>query len=257
MEIKMNKINRIKHLVLIILTILVFTQKVYSQENADTIISTRTPEVNLLDSIVRAENAVQIDSLIGANSALKELLRESQKEIETKNREVTDLKRKIEDLQSITIKRLESSNDTLQRRLISMASNFLYIPYEEYSIEEIAIPAFLSTKGTPAYTRYQNRLPLLQNYKSDIESLINSLSQMEKDLAIGLTAMRNQKANEHLNNLQVSSIYQRYTSYDDWENTYLGGQIQKICELLKFPTEQTSSKLKTIRTNLEGLLNNN
>lgn len=255
MEIKMN---RIKPLGLIIVIILTFSQKVYSQENVDTIIITKISEVDLPDSIVRvlAENTAQIDSLTRANSALKGLLRESQQETEAKNREVTNLKRKIEELQSITINRLEASNDTLQRRLISIASNFLYIPYEEYSIEEIAIPAFLSTKGTPAYTRYQNRLPLLQNYKSDVVSLVNSLSQMEKDLAIGLTPMRNQKANEHLNNLQVSSIYQRYTTYDDWENTYLGRQLRSIVRLLKSPTEQTSSKLKTIRTNLEGLLKN-
>lgn len=242
-----------------ILAIFSFIPEVYSQESADIIIDPQSQDVNIPNSIVRllAENTTQIDSLSRANSALKGLLRESQQEIESKNREITNLKRKIEDLQSITIKRLEASNDTLQRRLISMASNFLYIPYDEYSIEEIAIPAFLSTKDTPAYTRFQNRLPLLQNYKSDVANLVNSLSQMEKDLEIGLTAMRNQKANEHLNNLQVSSLYQRYTSYDDWENTYLGEQLKSIFGLLKSPTDQTSSKLKTIRTNLEGLLKNN
>ena len=256
MEIDMN---RIKPLVLMILAIFSFIPEVYSQESADIIIDPQSQDVNIPNSIVRllAENTTQIDSLSRANSALKGLLRESQQEIESKNREITNLKRKIEDLQSITIKRLEASNDTLQRRLISMASNFLYIPYDEYSIEEIAIPAFLSTKDTPAYTRFQNRLPLLQNYKSDVANLVNSLSQMEKDLEIGLTAMRNQKANEHLNNLQVSSLYQRYTSYDDWENTYLGEQLKSIFGLLKSPTDQTSSKLKTIRTNLEGLLKNN
>ena len=256
MEINMN---RIKSLGVIILIIFAFTSKVHSQESADIAVSTQAHEVNLPDSIVRllAENVTQIDSLMKANSALKGLLRESQQETEAQNREITNLKRKIDDLHSITIKRLEASNDTLQRRLISMASNFLYIPYDEYSIEEIAIPAFLSTKDTPAYTRFQNRLPLLQNYKSDVISLVNSLSQMEKDLEIGLTAMRNQKANEHLKNLQVSSLYQRYTSYDDWENTYLGEQLKSILGLLKSPTVQTSSKLKTIRTNLEGLLKNN
>ncbi len=246
-----------KPLAILILTILAFSQKIYSQENADTISNSKGLEANLPDGIVKllAENSAQIDSLIGANSALKGLLRESQQEIEVKDREITNLNIKIDDLQNTTIKRLEASNDTLQRRLISMASNFLYIPYDEYSIEEIAIPAFLSTKGTSAYTRYQNRLPLLQNYKSDIASLVESLTQIEKDLEWGI--VRNQKANEHLNNLKISPLYQRYSSYDDWENTYLGGQIQIICGLLKSPVEQTSSKLKNIRTNLERLLNNN
>lgn len=254
-----SKMNRIKSLILIMLTVLICPQKSYTQESADSTVRTLSPEVNLPDSVLRllAENVIQIDSLTGANSALKGLLREAQQESEVKTREITSLKRKIDDLQNITIRRLEASNDTLQRRLISMASNFLYIPYDEYSIEEIAIPAFLSTNGTSAYVRYQNRLPLLQNYKSDVSSLVKTISQIEKDLEIGLTAMRNQKANEHLNNIQTSPIYQRYTSYDDWENTYLGGQLQSICGLLKSPTEQTASKLKTIRTNLEKLLNNN
>ena len=253
------KINKIRPLLLIIMCLLTFSQKVYSQESTDTLISTKASDVQLADSIERllTKNTAQIDSLIRVNSALKGLLRESQQEADSKNQEITTLKREIENLKSITIRRLEASNDTLQRRLISMASNLLYIPYDEYSIEEIAIPAFLSTKGTPAYTRYQNRLPLLQNYKSDVASLVNSLSQMEKDLEIGLTALRNQKANEHFNNLQGSSIYLRYTSYDDWENTYLGGQLHSILELLKSPTQQTSSKLKTIRTHLESLLKNN
>lgn len=244
-------------LILVILTILAFSQKLYAQESVGSTVRATPPKVNLPDRVARllVENTVQIDSLIGANSVLKGLLREAQQETEAKNREITNLKRKIDDLQSITIKRLEASNDTLQRRLISMASNFLYIPYDKYSIEEIAIPAFLSTKGTPAYTRYQNRLPLLQNYKSDIKSIVETLSQIEKDLEWGI--VRNQKANEHLNNIQTSTMYQRYASYDDWENTYLGGQLQSICILLKSPTGQTSSKLKTIRTNLEKLLNNN
>ena len=247
--------NKIKSLVFIILTILTFSQKVYSQENTDTIISTKSPEVNLPDSFARLSD--RIDSLISVNSVLKGLLRESQQEIEAKNREITNLKHTIDELQNITIKRLEASNDTLQRHLISMASNFLYIPYDEYSIEEIAIPAFLSTKGTSAYTRYKNRLPLLQNYKADIANLVNSLSQIEKDLGIGLTEYRNKKAREHLNNMRTAPMYQRYTSYDDWENTYLGEQIRMIVTLLKSPSEDTSSKLETIRTNLEGLLNNN
>lgn len=254
-----SKMNRIKSLILIMLTVLICPQKSYTQESVDSTVRTLSPEVNLPDSVVRllAENVIQIDSLTGANSALKGLIREAQQESEVKTREITSLRRKIDDLQNITIRRLEASNDTLQRRLISMASNFLYIPYDEYSIEEIAIPAFLSTNGTSAYMRYQNRLPLLQNYKSDVSSLVKTIFQMEKDLEIGLTAMRNQKANEHLNNIQTSPIYQRYTSYDDWENTYLGGQLQSICGLLKSPTEQTASKLKTIRANLEKLLNNN
>ncbi len=247
-----------KYVVLIVLFSSTLAFRAWSQDNTDTTSVKQANIVSLPDSIeaLLNNNKATIDSLVNANNALKGSLIDSQKETESKNRDISNLQHKIDELQNITIKRLEASNDTLQRRLISMASNFLYIPYDEYSIQEIAIPAFLSTKGTPAYARYQNRLPLLQNYKSDIESLVNSLSQMEKDMEVGLTEYRNKKATEHLNNLQATPLYQRYTSYDDWENTYLGEQIRMVYTMLKSPSVDTSSKLKKIRTNLEGLLNN-
>lgn len=252
------KIDKLKFGILIVLFSSVLTFRAWCQENTDTISGQQSNIVCLPDSVeaLLNSNLVRIDSLTKANAVLKGLLRESQKETESKIRDISNLQHKIDELQNITIKRLEASNDTLQRRLISMASNFLYIPYDEYSIQEIALPAFLSTKGTSAFARYQNRLPLLQNYKSDIESLVISLSQMEKDLGVGLTEYRNKKASEHLNDLQATPLYQRYTSYDDWENTYLGERIRMVYTMLKSPSEDTSSKLKKIRINLEGLLNN-
>lgn len=252
------KIDKLKFGILIVLFSSALALRAWGQENTDTISVQQSNIVCLTDSVeaLLNSNLVRIDSLTNANTVLKGLLIESQKETESKIRDISNLQHKIDELQNITIKRLEASNDTLQRRLISMASNFLYIPYDEYSIQEIALPAFLSTKGTSAFARYQNRLPLLQNYKSDIESLVISLSQMEKDLGVGLTEYRNKKASEHLNDLQATPLYQRYTSYDDWENTYLGERIRMVYTMLKSPSEDTSSKIKKIRINLEGLLNN-
>ena len=244
-----------------ILLILVsaFPFKALCEENSDSLSHKNTQEITLPDSITSLlkDNALKIDSLTNENTALKGLLKGAQRETEMRERDITNLQRKIDDLQNITIKRLEASNDTLQRRLISMASNFLYIPYDEYSIEEIALPAFLSTKGTSAYNQYQNRLPLLQNYKEDISALIAFLTKAEKDLAIGLTKLREDKAKEHLSNIHSLSLYLRYSTYDDWKNTYLGTQICTIQKYLQTPTEGTSAQLKTARTKLESLLNSN
>jgi hypothetical protein len=137
-----------------------------------------------------------------------------------------------------------------------MASNFLYIPYEAYSIDEIAIPAFKATNGSKAYSKYQNRLPLLINYKTDVQSLIEYLAKAEKDLSIGLTKLRNDKAVEHLNILEALPLYTRYSTYNDWKNTYLGTQIIEIQKQLKTPSEKTSTQLKNIRVKLENLLMN-
>jgi len=244
---------------LILITLYVLSFNVFSQENEDANSFSLDQNIGISDSIVLklADSDATIDSLINENRVIKGLLKETQNEIEQKDRDIANLQRKITDLQNISIKQLEASNDTLQRRLISMASNFLYIPYDEYSIYEIAIPAFVSTKGTPAYSKYSNRLPLLQNYKDDVSSLIDFLSRTEKDLAIGLTKMVENKAIEHLSNLTSMPLYLRYSSYDDWKNTYLGIQICLIQEHLKTPTKTTSAQLKSIRTKLEGLLNTN
>ncbi len=248
-----------EYLSIILILLSAFPFKVLSEENSDSISIRHTQEIILPDSIIclLKNNALELDSLTNENTALKGLLKGAQKETEMRERDIATLQRKIDDLQNISIKRLEASNDTLQRRLISMASNFIYIPYDEYSIDEIALPAFLSTKGTPAYIKYQNRLPLLQNYRGDISALISFLTQAEKDLSIGLTRLRENKAKEHLSNIQTMPLYLRYSSYDDWKNTYLGTQICTIQKYLQTPTEGTAAQLKTIRTKLERLLNSN
>lgn len=251
--------DKIRNVILVVLISSTLAFRAWSQENTDTTSVHQSTTESLPDNIevLLLNNTAIIDSLTNANTALKGLLRDAQRETESKDLNISELQNKIDVLQNITIKRLEASNDTLQRRLISMASNFLYIPYDEYSIEEIAIPAFISTKGTPAYSKYQNRLPLLQNYKEDITQIIQFLIQMEKDLIIQLTAMRNQKAIEHQDKLSNSIVYQRYISYDDWKNTYLGNQIHLILNILKSPSSETPNELKNIRLKLEQLLNNN
>lgn len=242
---------------LILLTSLSFNA--FSQERADTTSIMQNQAITIPDSILNklVYHSELIDSLSNVNSVLKGLLKEYQQENEFKKREIANLQRSIRDLKEVNIKRLEASNDTLQRRLISMASNFLYISYDEYSIEEIAIPAFSSTKGTIAYTQYQNRLPLLKNYKQDIVSLINFLGQASKDLSIPLTAMRETKARENLSNLSSLPLYIRYSQYDDWKNTYLGIQICMIEKCLNNPTENTSKQLDNYKKGLESLINNN
>lgn len=248
-----------RYLSILLILLSAFPFKALSEVNTDSLSHKNTQEITLPDSItsLSKDNALTIDSLTNENTALKGLLKGAQRETEMRERDITNLQRKIDDLQNIKIKSLEASNDTLQRRFVSIASNFLYIPYDSYCIEDIALPAFTSIKGTLAYDKYQNRLVLLQNYKDDISSLIAFLSQAEKDLSIPLAAMREKKASEHRDNLNSLPVSVRYNAYDDWENTYLGTQICTIQKYLQTPTEGTSAQLKSVRTKLESLLNSN
>lgn len=226
---------------------------------SDTISVGEQKLVALPDSIlpILTSNARLIDSLENQNSALKALLKDSQKETDNKQTEISILKDKITEMEETRIKRIEASNDSLQRWLVTVASNFLYIPYEEYNIEKIAVPAFMATKGTPAYNRSVDKLTLLQNYKNDMSSLIDFLRSSEDEYAwcVG-EKMRSDKANEQLGKLSLLPMYSRYSTYADWKNTFLGKEIVWIKKLLEYPTKETPEQLSSIRKRLEKILNN-
>lgn len=248
---------KLKILLLIILA--VASTRVFAKDVVDSISIGDEKNLSLPDSIINQlqANLLLIDSLTNQNKTLKSLLKESQKETERVEAELSDMKNLCSDLENIKIKNLEASNDTLQRWLVTVASNFLYIPYEDYSIQKVALPAFLATKGTAAYSRCENRLPLLQNYKADIISIIDFLrnSKAEYEFCVG-DNMREGKAMDQLKKLSSLSLYIRYSSYNDWQNTYLGNEILSVQKVLQNPTIETPEKLDKIRNKLEKLLEN-
>lgn len=216
------------------------------------------------------ENISLIDSLKKANFELTEELKKAQSDIERQKQEIANNKYWENDRQNRhreEMRLLEAKNDTLQRHLINVASNFMYIPYEEYSIYKIAIPSFLALKGTQRYDKYRNRLAILQNYKEDIHSLIDFISLSTKGLTEypKFPPLKADKAKEFLDALHNLPLYARYTDYDDWGNTYLGSQIQLVEKSLEkilkeytdlTITDLTINELNTIQSKLEDILTN-
>ena len=196
----------------------------------------------------------------------KDLLKEAEKDA---NKQAEESKSKIEDLES-KIKRLEKQKKTLNdsikklneeinsvksvsnRKLISMASNFIYIPYEDYSINKIAIPAFESAMGSKEYDEYKGRLPLLEKYKEDIDSIRIFLGGL-KETFFTKSFSRNTECSNTLKKLKDSEVYKRYQTYPDWKATYLGGKIVKIEAILNRPSAQTYSELMKVKKELEDL----
>lgn len=121
------------------------------------------------------------------------------------------------------------SQEISNKKLVNIASNFLYIPYEAYSIEKIAIPAFKAVTDEQLLHTYQIRLVLLENYQQDIRDLLTFISDIEKELG-------NRFAKD-LKDLEQRYIktdyYLRYNQYDDWKNTYLGKKINYIDAKMK------------------------
>ena len=121
------------------------------------------------------------------------------------------------------------SQEISNKKLVNIASNFLYIPYEAYSIEKIAIPAFKAVTDEQLLHTHRIKLALLENYQQDIRDLLTFISDIEKELG-------NRFAKD-LKDLEQRYIktdyYLRYNQYDDWKNTYLGKKINYIDAKMK------------------------
>lgn len=122
--------------------------------------------------------------------------------------------------------------DRYLKKLISIASNFLYLPYEKYSINDVAIPAFETAKGTEYYDKYQIRLTLLKNYRSDIDAISKFLSthqneakKNEYDLSYWASSLRSE-----FNSLPTVQSYRQYG--EGWDETFLGKIIYGIQDQL-------------------------
>ena len=130
------------------------------------------------------------------------------------------------------LKEKDEQIDKYLRKLISIASNFLFIPYEKYSIDDVAIPAFETAKGTEYYTKYNIRLTLLKNYKADTDALIKFLTAHQNearnhtyDLSSWASSLRSE-----FSSMQLVRSYREYG--EGWDETYLGKVIYSILDTL-------------------------
>lgn len=179
-------------------------------------------------------------------------------EIAEKNKEIAQLY-EILDRQTENhnkeIAQLNAEKDELYKKLSNVAVNFLYIPYEQFSIDEIAIPAFEALKGSKYYDKYFLRLELLRSYADDIKALcafLDNLDYLGYDIAFGNSLK--EEAKEEITKLENTPTYKAYIQYEDWGNTYLGMQITAIKKDLVNITPDSKGKFRTRREQLSSLL---
>jgi len=106
--------------------------------------------------------------------------------------------------------------------LISVASNFLYIPYEAYSIDSIAIRSFETISDKSLQQKYSIRYSLLKSYKDDIISFISFLSKQQESIN---NNPFNKDAKDAIAALHNLPLYIAYHRYEDWMATFLGRKI--------------------------------
>lgn len=142
-------------------------------------------------------------------------------------------------------KDLLSAQEKADKCLLNTASNFLYIPYEDYSVQEIAIPAFEAVSNQELKNKYEIKLYLLKSYQTDIKSLLEFISAVEKELDNPFA----KNAKDLVIQLRNSQFSVTYRKYDDWSNTFLGKRIISIENQLK------AYDGKTHKLNLEAIKN--
>lgn len=224
-----------------------------------------TSTIGTDENILMYDTAI-VDSLRSVINSLSIDLQRHRDLLDVREREIDNLKKEIEDLKQIDVRQkdqinnLKDQNDGFKKELVSMASNFLYIPYEEYSIDSVAIPAYLAVKGTPVFETYKIRYELLTNYRNDLTQLIRFLGNAHSELtnSILITSMKEDKAKELLTKLQSDSVHIRYSQYQYWKETYLGKKIVEIEQELQLTSTKSIDKcvenLENIRARLETLI---
>ena len=209
----------------------------------------------LPDSIIEKLNSdkAKIDALNG-------IITDNAGKISTLEKEKTELEKQLKNAKAQNDRALKASRDSiyaLQKALVIMASNFLYVPYDKYAIEKIAVPAYEKSKGTPLYEKNIIRLQCLQEYSNDILSLVNFMSQLKKTMFVGMDGALT-KAKQQIPNLEALEVYKRYDSYrKKYQNdtgTFLWKKMSLIRSILNRTDPEAYSDFEKIQAELKGLL---
>lgn len=204
------------------------------------------------DSIAQAQGEPEIEAEVRLSiSGYNRLLEEKDKAIEEKDKAIENYNNLLRDynalvkkdsIQSSELKELNSkyprlkdeydallkTQENADKRLYNTASNSLYLPYEAFSVEKIAIPAFEAIYSPDLKAQYNNKYLLLKSYQTDIREIVNFLSECEKELNEPFV----KNANQQLAKFKTYSFYDNYINKNEG-NTYLYPKIKLIEDHLK------------------------
>mgnify|MGYP000761575196 FL=1 len=210
--------------------LMIISLPVFSQTGNDTILSiSKTTPIQVSISIddlnaLKTENDSLKSQLSIVNEKYQKLVVTSEKD----KSKLSKLEIDLNHLKSDTT-RLYVAQREADKRLVNIASNFLYIPYEAYSIEKIAIPAFKAIVNDRLRHEHHIKYELLCNYRKDIESILSFIEFACNELQKPFV----KDANEFLLQFHNQPFYQSYQNYPEWSDTYLGGKISLIDKQLK------------------------
>lgn len=212
----------------LIAILFVFPIVVNAQNEQDSVKISEQTEQSEVKTILNAPVALEQNKAEDHNSykELKEQYDALRRKYQTASENITKLGQDTASLQreiSAYKKKLNSSD----KALVSAASNFLYIPYEAYGVEKIALRAFNAINDENLRQKHEIQYELLKNYQTDIRALLSFLQNAKKKWSNPFERKGN-GATSLLQEFKQESYYVKYHEYDDWSNTYLGKYIKNI-----------------------------
>lgn len=188
---------------------------VNSPSNIDQIIKNSSKQdANSLDTLIPInENVSNLpdDRLIKLSDSLIVIKRDKER-----------LEKQISSLQESLLK--------ADKCLISVAANALYVPYEAYSVKEIAIRSFETVNDIELKKKHELKYRLLKTYSNDVKKLLSFIVKSKNDIE------KNRFTHDAIDVLltfQLEDYYQSYHEYDDWKATFLGRMIADVEKQLK------------------------
>ena len=155
--------------------------------------------------------------------------------LQEKDRCIDSLSNQLADTVVSLNKALTSNAATMEeyeKKIISLSSYLFFIPYYQSCIEDVAVPAFESLKGSPLYDRHQVRLSLLKNYRKDIEELIRFFNDYKTDRAERhVMDFDKWKADVTARFANLDAV-KSYKKFEFGDQTYLGNIIRQVNTVL-------------------------
>lgn len=224
-------------------------------------VSAQNKDTSVKDTL-KTETVPAEQVLTVAEKSIEEKLKEAEQTIAEQEKHLLELrdvetKLTLAEREKVTLEKkaldAEKHAESVEKSLISMASNFLYVPYEAYGVEEIAIKAFESIQNTKLKQEYNQRYVLLKNYQNHLREFKAYLERVQK----ACKGVFQATATEFIDSsdpsvsseliLRKQPFYLEYIKYNEYKDTFIGGLIQKTESILKAHTKQN-------RANVQGVI---
>lgn len=204
--------------------------------------------------------SITIDALLKLNNEKNLAVKDLQVMKDSINNLIIELQRIREKASSLDsqLMQIKNTNQVLVKHvnktdtcLIDMASNFLYIPYEAYSVEKIAIPAFENIYSNVLKEKRIVKYNLLRSYQNDIKELSAFLVDTQSEVKKPFT----KDGKSLLSTFKEKKVYKSYVQYSDYKSTYLGKFIiQVISNLNAFKKDLILKNFAAINNKLDNCL---